>query len=80
MVQPDLNNLRALLDDYERFADSIMATARLRAVADRMKAAIAEARAGLRPSADGTANYVESKTIVERLAALKEEAGDSSGI
>lgn len=79
MTQPDLNNLRALLDDYERFANSILGTASRRAVADSMKAAIAEARAGLQPSPDGTANYVESKTIIERLAALKKEAEAQAG-
>jgi hypothetical protein len=74
MTHPDLNNLRAMLDEYERYANSILATASRRAVADRMKAAIAEARASLRPSTDGTANYVEPKTIIERLASLRKEA------
>jgi hypothetical protein len=79
MTQPDLNNLRALLEDYERYANSIMGIASRRSVADRIKAAIADARQGLRPSADGTANYVESKTIIERLAALKKEAEAQAG-
>ncbi len=74
MSQPDLNNLRALLDEYERFVDSIKATASRKDVADRMKAVIADARQGLRPSTDGTANYVEAKSIIERLAALRKEA------
>ena len=74
MTQPDLNNLRALLDEYERFVDSIKATGSRKDVADRMKAVIAEGRAGLRPSTDGTANFVEAKTIVERLATLKRQA------
>ena len=79
MTQPDLNNLRALLEDYERFANSILATASRRQVAYRMKAVIAEARAGLQPSPDGTANYVESKSLIERLASLRKEAEAQAG-
>ena len=74
MTQPDLNNLRALLDGYERYADSIQPIAGRRGAADKLKAAVAEARAALRPSTDGTANYVDTKTIIERLDALKKEA------
>ncbi len=74
MAQPDLNNLRALLDEYERYANAIAGKDGRSGVAQKMKAAIAEAREALRPSADGTANFVESKSIVERLAALKTEA------
>ena len=74
MTGPDLNNLRALLDEYERYADSIKGAASRKVVAGRMKAVIAEARQGLRPSSDGTANYVEAKSIIERLDALKKEA------
>ena len=74
MTHPDLNNLRALLDEYERYVDSIESVEHCSAIALRMKAVIAEGRAGLRPSTDGTANFVEAKTIVERLATLKRQA------
>ena len=74
MTHPDLNNLRALLDEYERYVDSIESVEHCSAIAVRMKAVIAEARQGLRPSSDGTANYVEAKSIIERLDALKKEA------
>lgn len=74
MTQPDLNRLRTLLDEYGRYADSILPGDGRRAAADRMKAVVAEARAALRPSPDGTANYVDAKTIIERLDALRKEA------
>lgn len=73
MTQPDLNNLRALLEGYERYADSIEPGAAGRAAADMLKAAIAEARAALRPSGDGTANFVDTRAIIERLDALEKE-------
>jgi hypothetical protein len=39
-----------------------------------MLAIIADARASLRPSADGTANYVPVRDIIETLTALRAEA------
>ena len=74
MTQPDLNNLRALLDDYERYAGSIAQTPGRRPIAQEILTAIAEARHGLHPSEDSTANYVDAKSIVERLAALRKAA------
>ncbi len=74
MSDLDLNNLRSLLGDYERYAQSITGIASRRAIAEKMLAAIAEAREGLKPSPDSTANYVEGKSIIERLARLRKEA------
>jgi hypothetical protein len=70
----DLNRLRQFLDDEERFARSIGADDPRRAVAKKMLAIIADARASLRPSADGTANYVPVRDIIETLTALRAEA------
>jgi len=74
MTQPDLNNLRQLLDEYETFANSIKSNPARAALADSILAVIAEARASLRPSLDSTANFVEGKQVIERLAALRAEA------
>jgi hypothetical protein len=74
LTQPDLNNLRRILDECEQFAQSIRSGARV-AVADEILQIVAEARKNLQPSPDSTANYVESKQIIERLAALRERAG-----
>ena len=74
MTQPDLNNLRALLDEYERYANSVAGSGCRTSIAHRMLEIVADARAGLRPSLDGTANYLESKSIVQRLDCLRKEA------
>jgi hypothetical protein len=74
MTQPDLNNLRRILDEYEDFANVIRSENRKAAVASELLGAIAEARNGLHPSADSTANYIEVKQVIERLAALRERA------
>jgi len=74
MTQPDLNNLRQILDDYERYANAIRSDSQKAAAAGELLGAIAEAREGLRPSADSTANYIEVKQVIDRLAALRERA------
>jgi len=75
MSDLDLNRLRQFLDEEEKFARSISAKDDPRsAVAKRMLDLIADARANLRPSADGTANYVPVKTIIEDLATLRAQA------
>ena len=56
MSELDLNKLRAFLDEEEQFARSIGPQDPRNAVAKKMLALIADARAKLRPSADGTAN------------------------
>jgi len=75
MTQPDLNNLRRILDEYEQYAKALGPGAREAAIARELLAVVAEARAGLRPSADSTANYIEVKQVIERLAELRERAG-----
>lgn len=70
----DLNRLRQFLDDEERFARAIGPGDPRSAIAKKMLALIADARARLRPSADGTANYVPVKTIIEDLGALRAQA------
>lgn len=74
MTEPDLNNLRRILDEHEGYANAIRSDQRKLAVANELLGVIAEARAGLRPSPDSTANYVEVRQIIERLAALRERA------
>ena len=74
MTQPDLNNLRRILDESERYANAIRSDQRKLAVANELLGVIGEARQSLLPSPDSTANYVESKQIIERLAALRERA------
>lgn len=73
MTEPDLNNLRLILDEYERFTGTISSTAPNAGVAAEIRAVIADARNGLHPSADSTANFVDVRRIVERLEALREE-------
>ena len=49
MTGPDLNNLRRILDESERYANAIRSDQRKLAVANELLGVIAEARAGLRP-------------------------------
>ena len=74
MADLNLGNLRPFLDEEEKFAKSIKADDTRAAVAKRMLGIIAEARGGLRPSADSTANFIPNKQIVEELIALRYEA------
>lgn len=74
MAQLNLGNLRPILDEEERFARSIPAGDPREAIAKRMLGIIAEARGGLKPSADSTANYIPNKQIVEELISLRYEA------
>lgn len=72
----DLNRLRTFLDEEERFARSIPPDAAGGALAKKMLELIADARAQLRPSADGTANYVPVKDIIQGIAALRARIED----
>ena len=74
MTQPDLNNLRQILDEHERYANAIRSDKQRAPVANELLEAIAQAREGLRPSPDSTANYIEAKEIIAHLAALRERA------
>ena len=74
MADLNLGNLRPFLDEEEKFAKSIKADDARAAVAKRMLGIIAEARGGLRPSADSTANFIPNKQIVEELISLHYEA------
>ena len=74
MAQLNLGNLRSFLDEEEQFARSIPAGDPREAVAQRMLGIIAEARGGLKPSADSTANFIPNKQIVEELISLRYEA------
>jgi hypothetical protein len=76
MTDLNLNNLRQVLDEYERYANSINSGATA-AIAIEILGAVAAAREGLRPSPDSTSNYIEVKQFVERLAALREKAGSA---
>ena len=68
----DLNNLRAILDEYERYAAAHDPSES--SIADEIRAVIAEARLALHPSNDGTANFVDTRQILERLNALRTKA------
>ena len=74
MTGLNLGNLRPFLDEEERYAMAIGPDDPRAAVAKRMLAIIAEARAGLKPSKDSTANFIPNKQIVEELIALRYEA------
>lgn len=79
MADVDLARLRPLLDQEEAYAKAIPPGDPRAAVAGRMLALIAEARAALRPSPDSTANYVPNKRIVEDLSSLRLEAEALAG-
>ncbi|HET7598308.1 MAG TPA: hypothetical protein VFK15_15365 [Burkholderiales bacterium] len=74
MSDLDLNRLRRFLDEEEHYARAISAADPRSAVAKEMLALITDARARLRPSADGTANYVPVKSIIEDLGTLRAQA------
>ena len=76
MSELDLNRLRTFLDEEERFARSIPTGDANSALANKMLALIADARAQLRPSADGTANYVPVKDIIQGIATLRTQMED----
>ena len=74
MAELNLNDLRTQLDEYERFAQTASASRTMEGIAAEMLGLVADARRALQPSPDSTANYVESKQVIERLAALREAA------
>ena len=74
MAELNLNDLRTQLDEYERFAKTASASQPVQSIAAEMLGLVADARRALQPSPNSTANYVESKQVIERLAALRETA------
>lgn len=71
MTELDLNNLRRFLDEEEAFAASISLNDPRADLARRMLGLIGEARRGLFPSSDSTANFVDPKETVVELAQLR---------
>jgi hypothetical protein len=74
MNGPDLNNLRQILDEYERFAGAIPQGDPRTPAVEALRAALAEARALLHPSPDSTANFIDTRQMIERLNALRARA------
>ena len=74
MADLDVNFLRPLLDEHEKYACSIMPDDPRFKLAHEMLGIINMARESLRPSADSTANYVQNKEIIEKLVTLREKA------
>jgi hypothetical protein len=74
MSEPDLNNLRRILDDYESYAKSVASGTPAAMTARTMLGVIAEARAALFPSADSTANFIDTRQLLQRLEDLRAKA------
>jgi hypothetical protein len=77
MSAPDLNNLRQVLDEFEAYVGTLGEEGPKAAIAGELRAVIREARGLLHPSADSTANFVDTRQIVERLNALRMRAEQS---
>ena len=71
MAELDLNNLRRFLDEEESFAASISLNDPRAELARKMMGLIREARRGLTPSPDSTANFVDAKEFLTELAQLR---------
>ena len=71
MSDHELGNLRAVLDADEKFAQAVPVMNPGYAAAQQMLSLIANARESLRPSDDSTANFVQSRDIIEQLATLR---------
>jgi hypothetical protein len=74
MTEKDFGDLRPWLDEHEQYARSIKSGDPRYAVAQDILAIVARARESLLPSADSTANYVQSKEVIEQLATLRNDA------
>lgn len=74
MAEKDLGSLRAVLDGHEAFARGIRVVDPGYEVAQQMLGLVANAREGLRPSADSTANFLQDRDIIEQLAMLRQQA------
>ena len=74
MTGPDFNNLRQILDEYERYAGAIPTGDPRGGIANEIRAALSECRELLHPSPDSTANFIDTRQIIERLQALRTRA------
>ena len=74
MTGPDFNNLRQILDEYERYAGAILTGDPRGAIANEIRAALSECRELLHPSSDSTANFIDTRQIIERLHAQRTRA------
>ena len=79
MSKLDLNNLRGFLDEEESFAASISLNDPRAELARQMTELIREARRGLAPSADSTANFVAIKQLMTELAQLRAQIEKTPG-
>ncbi|MDH4293937.1 MAG: hypothetical protein OEV84_07590 [Betaproteobacteria bacterium] len=74
MSEMELGNLRSILDEHEQFARGLRVVDPGYDVAQQILGLIADAREGLRPSADSTANFLQNRDIIEQLAMLRQQA------
>lgn len=79
MAKLDFNNLRRFLDEEESFAASISLDDPRAELARRMIGRIREARGGLTPSADSTANFMDVKEVLTDLAQLRAQIENMPG-
>lgn len=73
MADNELGDLRAVLDADEKFASAIRVVDPGHELAQQMLALIADAREGLRPSGDSTANFIQSRDVIGQLAMLRQQ-------
>lgn len=74
MAEMDFSSLRPVLDECEQFATAISPTDPRFDIAKQMLSIVAGARDSLHPSADSTANFVQSRDVIEQLAMLRATA------
>lgn len=73
MADRQLGDLRAVLDADEKFAREFRVVDPGYELAQQMLALINNAREGLHPSADSTANFIQSRDVIEQLALLRQQ-------
>jgi hypothetical protein len=74
MAEMGLGNLRLVLEEHEQFARGFRVVDPGYDVAQQILGLIADAREGLRPSADSTANFLQDRDIIGQLAMLRQQA------
>jgi hypothetical protein len=77
-MEGDFGDLRSWLDGHEQYARPIKPGDPRFVVAQEMLAIIEQARKSLHPSADSTANFVQTKEVIEQLATLRNHAEKAS--